>query len=412
MKWRERKRKEAGDSPTGFAFPFFRDAPAETGESPAVDPVLFYVAIVLAALGLVMVYSASAVFAQDHTGDGMYYFKRQLLYLGLRSLAFWFGIRFGYHRLVGLAYPLLLLTIALLVVVIVPGLGTRAGGASRWIRLGMLSFQPAELAKVTFVIYLACSLTRKREKIQIFSTGFLPHLVVSGVLILLLLREPDFGTATTLAMLLFLMLFVAGTRVVYIVLSALAAMPMVYLLIAGSPYRMRRLLAFMDPWANRLDIGYQVSESLISFGSGGVSGVGLGEGKQKLFFLPAAHTDFIFSIIGEELGMIGAIVVLGLFVVLVWRGIRAAMRAPDLFGTYLGFGLTALLGLQTLINIGVVTGVLPTKGLTLPLISYGGSSLVCSCWAVGILLNISASGSAQDRALNMDSKLTWPAMPA
>jgi len=411
-KWLERKNKDPGSSPSGLEWPLFPCHPAGSPEKTSVDPVLFYVAIILAALGLVMVYSASAVYALDRTGDAMYYFKRQILCLALGSVAFWFGIRFGYNRLVGLAYPLLLLTIALLVGVLIPGIGSRAGGAARWLRVGVLSFQPAELAKVTFVIYLACSLTRKKEIIQIFSTGFLPHLIVSGVLILLLLKEPDFGTATTLAVLLFLMLFVAGTRVFYIVLSALAAIPMGYLLIAGSPYRMRRLLAFLDPWANRLDIGYQVSESLISFGSGGVGGVGLGEGKHKLFFLPAAHTDFIFAIIGEELGMIGAVLVFGLFVVLVWRGILAAMRAPDLFGTYLGFGLTALIGLQTLINIGVVVGVLPTKGLTLPLISYGGSSLVCSCWAIGILLNISASARAMDRVVHMDSKLTWPAMPA
>ena len=181
---------------------------------------------------------------------------------------------------------------------------------------------------------------------------------------------------------------------------------MAYGLIAGSEYRMRRLLAFMDPWSHRFDIGYQISESLMSFGSGGLLGMGLGEGKHKLFFLPAAHTDFIYSIVGEELGMLGAVAVLALFGVVVWRGIRVALRAPDLFGTYVAFGLTMLIGLQTLINMGVVTGLLPTKGLTLPFFSYGGSSLICTMLAVGILLHISAAGNANSKP--PDAKVTWP----
>lgn len=370
------------------------------------DPVLFFSVLALAAFGLVMVYSSSAIYASAHTGDALYYFKRQALNLLVGVAIMIFAFRMGYQRLVRWGVPLLLATCVLLVLVLVPGVGARAGGSSRWIRLGMFSFQPGELAKVAFIVYLACSLTRKRDEIKMFGRGFLPHLLVCGVLILLLLGQPDFGTAATLTILLFLMLFVAGTRITYIVAAALAALPMAYLLIAGSPYRMRRLLAFLDPWAHRFDIGYQISESLMSFGSGGVAGVGLGEGKHKLFFLPAAHTDFIYSIVGEELGFIGAGLVLALFALFVWRGLRAALRAPDLFATYLAFGLTILVGLQALFNIGVVTGLLPTKGLTLPFFSYGGSSLICNLLAAGILLEISAAADVVSRA--PEAKATWP----
>ncbi len=386
----------------------------KTSSAPAVrfDPILLCAVLALVALGLVMVYSASAILAQDKLGDSLYFLKRQLMAAGMGVVAMAVAMKVGWRRLARLAWPLLIVTLVLLVAVLIPGLGTTAGGARRWIRFPGFGLQPAEVAKFAWVVYLSYSLAKKREKVATFSVGFLPHLLLCGVLVLLCMRQPDFGSSVLLVFLLFVLLFAAGTKLSYLVGSVLLALPLAYVAIASSPYRMNRITAFLDPWADRQHSGYQVAESLMSIGSGGLTGLGLGDGRQKLFFLPEAHTDFIFSIIGEELGMIGAIVVLGLFVVLVWRGIRAAMRAPDLFGTYLGFGLTALLGLQTLINVGVVTGVLPTKGLTLPLISYGGSSLVCSCWAVGILLNISASGSAQDRILNMDSKLTWPAMPA
>ncbi|NMB76335.1 MAG: putative lipid II flippase FtsW [Myxococcales bacterium] len=374
-------------------------------QRPQVDGVLFLAVMALLAFGLIMVYSSSAVFAEDRYGDAWYFVKRQVIFVAIGLLAMLAALRLGYQRLVRLGFALLLFTVILLVLVLIPGLGSTAGGSSRWFRVGSFGFQPGELAKVAFVIFLAVSLTRRKEHIQTFSAGFMPHLVIAGVLILLLLGQPDFGTAATLAMLLFFMLFVAGTRLSYILASALAALPMAYLLIVGEGYRMRRLLAFLDPWSDRLDKGYQVTESLISFGSGGLAGLGLGEGKHKLFFLPAAHTDFVFSMVGEELGFIGALLVLGLFVVVVWRGLRAALRAPDLFGTYLAFGLTALIALQVLINVGVVVGLLPTKGLTLPFFSYGGSSMICMLFAAGLLLHVSGSGSASGQ---VESKLTWP----
>jgi cell division protein FtsW len=375
-------------------------------QRPTADPVLLFTALGLTAFGLVMVYSSSAVFAQVQTGDSLFFFKRQLFAAGLGLVALLIGLKIPTARLVTLAYPLLVATIVLLVLVLIPGLGTRVGGSTRWLRLGVMNFQPAELAKIALVVYLACSLTRKKERIRAFSVGFLPHMLVCGLLLGLLLLQPDFGTAATLTLLLFFMLYLAGTRLTYILVSALAALPMAYGLVVGSEYRMRRMLAFLDPWSNRFDIGYQISESLMSLGSGGVFGTGLGEGKHKLFFLPAAHTDFIFSQVGEELGLIGAVLLTAAIGVVVWRGMRAAWRSPDLFTTYVAFGLSALIGLQTLINLGVVTGLLPTKGLTLPLISYGGSSMICTLFIVGVLLNISAQG-AEPKTVD-DSKVTWP----
>jgi cell division protein FtsW len=382
------------------------DSEMPARERGTADPVLFFSVLMLSAFGLVMVYSSSAVFASAQNGDSLYFFKRQLVALTVGLAAMVIGFRVGYQRLVRLAYPLLILTAVLLVLVLLPGFGSKIGGSARWIRFGSWGFQPGELAKVAFIVYLAYSVTRKKENIKAFGKGFLPHLLVCAALILLLMGQPDFGTAATLTIMLFLLLYVAGTRLSYIVVAALAAIPMAYGLIAGSSYRMRRMLAFMDPWSLRFDEGYQISESLMSFGSGGLMGTGLGEGKHKLFFLPAAHTDFIYSIVGEELGLIGALVVILLFAIFVWRGMRAALRAPDLFGTYLAFGLTMLIGLQALINMGVVTGLLPTKGLTLPFFSYGGSSLICTLLAVGILLDISAEGSKVLRT--PEAKATWP----
>jgi cell division protein FtsW len=226
-----------------------------------------------------------------------------------------------------------------------------------------------------------------------FSVGFLPHLLIAGLLVGLCMLEPDFGSSVALLTLLFVMLFAAGTKLSYLVGSVLLAIPVGYHAIASSPYRLKRIMAFLDPWAHRHDVGYQIAESLMAVGSGGLFGLGLGDSRQKLFFLPEAHTDFIFSIIGEELGLLGVVVVVLLFSVVVWRGIRASLRANEQFGTYLGLGITALIAFQAVVNMSVAMGLLPTKGLTLPFISYGGSSMVIMMTAVGVLLSISASGS-------------------
>jgi cell division protein FtsW len=358
--------------------------PSEVG----VDRVLVGAVLALTAFGMVMVYSSGAVFAAKKYGDATYFLKRELIYaiLGLGAMSFASRVDYSIYR--RLAYPLLFVSVGLLAAVL--KLGSRAGGAIRWFRAGPLSFQPGELAKLALCVYLAYLLARKAEKVRVFSVGFLPPLLVTGLMMVLLLKQPDFGTAAIFGAVALGMLFVAGTRTSYLILAVLVAAPAGWQFIVSTPFRMRRMLAFLDPWAFRRDVGYQITESLISVGSGGVTGLGLGDGRQKLFFLPEAHTDFILSIVGEELGLMGILFVIGAFGVLVWRGLRTAFRARDVFGAYLAFGVTAMFGLQALVNIGVVLGSLPTKGLPLPFISYGGTSLVMSLFAAGVLANISA----------------------
>ena len=372
--------------------PVLPDARFEPVRS-SVDPVLLGAVLALVALGLVMVYSASAVTAAEKLGNGLYFLERQLIAAGVGLVAMAAAVRLGYRKLARLAFPMLLLSIVLLVLVLIPGVGATVGGAKRWLRLPGISVQPAEIAKFTWVVYLAYSLAKKREKVATFSVGFLPHLLLAGLLVGLCMGEPDFGSSVELLVLLFILLFAAGTKLSYLVGSVLLALPMAWAAVAHSPYRWARIRAFLDPWAHRHDIGYQVAQSLISVGSGGLFGVGLGESKQKLFFLPEAHTDFIFSIIGEELGLLGALLTIALYAVVVWRGTRAALRASETFGTYLGLGLTALLGVQAAVNMSVAMGMLPTKGLTLPFVSYGGCSLVVSMAAAGVMLSLSAASA-------------------
>lgn len=376
VRWRSRR---AGTLP----------APGEL-EPRGLDLMLLTTVLCLLGLGMVMVYSASAVFAQAHAGSASYFLRRNLMYCGAGLLALYVGWRVSYQRYQRWVYPMLLGCLLLLAALLVPGLGTRVDGATRWFHLGGLSLQPSEPAKFALIVYLAYSLSKKKETMRSFSIGFLPHLCVAGTMILLVLKQPDLGTSAVLGTVTLLLLFVAGTKLSYIMISVLAAAPVVYQLIVGTPWRMRRLLAFLDPWAYRQDAGYQISESLISIGSGGVHGLGLGDGKQKLFFLPAAHTDFVFAIIGEELGLIGLVAVVILFLTLVARGVRAALGARDLFGTYLAFGITATFGLQALLHMSVVLGLVPTKGITLPLVSYGGSALMTAMFCMGVLLNVAA----------------------
>jgi cell division protein FtsW len=351
------------------------------------DPVLLAAVLGLVAFGVVMVYSASAVYATQKFGSATYFLRRDLLWtaLGLTSLTLAARTDFAFYR--RWSYPLLLGAIGLLAAVLV--VGARINGARRWFHVGGVSFQPAELAKLALVIYLAQSLAKKAEKVKSFTVGFVPHMLVCGLMMALLLKQPDLGTAVILGLATLLLLFVAGAKISYIFIAVLAAAPVVYQAIVGTPWRMRRMLAYLDPWQYRYDVGYQITESLISIGSGGLFGLGLGDGKQKLFFLPEAHTDYIMAIIGEELGLVGICAVASVFGVLLWRGARAALRARSAFGCYLAFGITAMFGLQSLVNLGVVLGALPTKGLPMPLVSFGGSTLVVDLFAMGILLNIS-----------------------
>ncbi len=371
-----------------------RPAPAKAGafklDGP-IDHALLAVTMLLVAFGVVMVYSASAVYAGHMHHDAQYYLVRQAIYAALGFTGLTVVARLDYRKLRKLTYPLLGVTVLLLVAV-VAGAGHAANGAARWIRLGPIRIQPAEIAKVTLVIWLAHSLSKKNEKIRTFSVGFLPHLLMAGVLMLLCLKQPDMGSAVVLALLTFILLFVAGARTGYILGAFLLALPAAWYLIMGTDWRRRRWEAFIDPWRHRHGSSYQLIESLLSFGNGGFGGVGLGDSRQKLLFLPEAHTDFIGAIIGEELGFLGICGLVAAYSFLVWRGVRIALRAADDHGTYLAFGITSLFCLQVLINLGVAMGVLPTKGLTLPFISFGGSSLLVNLAAVGVLLSVSRGG--------------------
>lgn len=355
------------------------------------DVLLLGAILALVALGAVMVYSASAIPAGQSARlghDEFYYLKRQLLAAGLGLSLLLVAFRMGHARIALLAYPLLALTFVALL--LVPVVGKTAGGAQRWIPLGPLQFQPAEAAKVALVLYLARSLARKGDRVRTFSIGLLPHLLVTCAMVGLCLWQSDLGTGVILLLVLFAMLFAAGARISYLVGAGLLALPVVFHLVRSQPYRWVRVLAFLDPERYRSGPGFQLWESLLGAANGGWLGQGLGQGKGKLFYLPAAHTDFIAAVIAEETGLLGILLLVALFGVVVWRGLTAALNASTPFAAYAALGFTSLLGAQALVNLAVVFGLLPTKGLTLPFVSYGGSSLLTLLAASGVLLSVSA----------------------
>ncbi len=354
------------------------------------DPILLIVTMFLVGLGIVMVYSASFAIAGQRFGDPYHFLKKQALAAALGIGLMFFVARMDYHRWQASAIPLFVLSAVLLGLLILPGLRHEIGGSARWLKVSFLSFQPAELAKVALVIYMARSLTKKEGRMKEFSVGILPHLIVVGGLFALALKQPDFGTGIVFATLVFILLFAGGARLRFLGAMVLAALPLLLYVATRADYRKERLLSFLNPWNDPGNAGFQIIQSFLAFGAGKVFGAGLGDGRQKLFYLPEVHTDFIFSVIGEELGLIGVTAVIGLFTLLILRGFRSCYRAPDLFGTYLALGITVLMAVQTLLNMGVVMGLLPTKGSTLPFISYGGTSLMINLMAVGILLNISS----------------------
>ena len=381
-----------------------RRAPgAGTGGYPKIvgpaDALLTGAIVALVAFGVVMVYSASAVYASSEYGNGHHFLIRQGIFALLGLFVMVAAAKVDYHRYRPLTYLILATSVVLLLVVAL-GFGRSAGGATRWIQLGPINIQPAEIAKVAMILWLAYSLSKKRLQIRSFTIGFLPHALIAGVMMLLCLRQPDFGSAVMIGLLTFILLFSAGAKTGYLLGSILIAAPVAYALIATSPYRMRRIQAFLDPFAHRYDVGYQISESLMSFGAGGATGAGIGDSRQKLFFLPEAHTDFISAIIGEELGFAGIVVLLLVYVLVVLRGLRAAFQAADDYGAYLAIGITMFIGAQAFTNLAVAMGMLPTKGLVLPFISYGGSSLLVNCAAVGILLNVSRPREVAEGAVD------------
>lgn len=364
------------------------NAQAPIVEVPArpLDLWLLGAVLALIAIGTIEIFSSSAVYATHKHGDAFYFLKRQLVWLGLGLGALWVGANTDYRWLRRWAYPMLFGSLLLLVAVLF--LGSTLNGARRWFLVGPLSFQPVELAKLALITYLAYTLSRKAEKVRHFSVGFVPPLVVCAFMMVLLLRQPDLGSSIILGATTLTLLFIAGTRVSYIAGAILAAAPLAYHVVVGTPWRLQRFMAFFNPEAYSQGVAYQIMQARIAIGSGGASGLGLGESRQQHGYMPEGHSDFIMSTVGEELGFIGFALVLALFAVIVWRGARAALAARDSFGTYLAFGITLVFALQALINTGVVLGALPAKGLTLPLVSYGGSSLVVALYLMGILLNV------------------------
>ncbi len=353
------------------------------------DLMVMLMAIALTCFGVVMVFSASSVMAAKRYHDGFFFLKRQGLFAIMGLSIMLVVMQVNYHFWRKLAVPILLACLLLLVMVLIPGIGGKAGGASRWLKLPGFNLQPSEMAKMALIMYMAYSLDKKQEKVKNFAYGIIPYMVILAILIGCLAMQPDIGGALTLVAVAFSMLFAAGTRLSHILSMVLLALPLLaYKLSRG--YHRGRMEAWTNPWSDPDGKGFQIIQSWLALGSGGVFGQGLGEGKQKLFYLPEAHTDFILSVVGEEFGFMGVIVIVVMFFLLVQRALRIAMAAQDAFGRYLALGIAMLFGIQATVNMGVVTGLLPTKGLALPFISYGGSSLLINLFAVGILLNISA----------------------
>ena len=361
-----------------------------TKDHGGYDCFLLLGTLFLLGIGVVMVYSASSSVALKRFGSDTYFLKKQIVYVvaAILVLVVCRHVPYTFYR--KMAYPILVVAFLLLVALYLPGVGHAVGGATRWLRVFGHSFQPSELAKLALIIYLAYSMSRKQEKIKVFAIGFFPHAIVLACFGTVILLQPDFGMAAMLALVGWTMLFVGGVRLSYLFTAIAGILPIVYYLLMHTGYRLRRLSGFLDPWRHESDAGYHIVHSLMAFGSGGVGGTGIGKSYQKLFYLPEPHTDFIFSVLGEELGLVGVCLVIGLYVMILWRGIVVATRASDLFAVYLAVGLVSAFGLQACVNIGVTMGLLPTKGLTLPFLSYGGTSLLMNAAAIGILMNISA----------------------
>lgn len=355
----------------------------------SIDLVMVTVIMLLLIVGLLMVFSSSFVAAEQEFGDAFYYFKRQLVWAVLGLAGMFFLSQVQYRHWKPLAKILLIITLAMLVLVIIPGIGIHVGGSRRWLGAGPLRIQPSEAAKLGLVIFFSSYFASRSEEVRRFWPVAPVFAGVLGAAFILVMRQPDLGTGIAIAGTLTVMLFLAGARMRHLLLIGAAAVPPLVWLIFSKGYRMRRILAFINPEADPLDSGFNIIQSLYALGSGHLFGVGYGASRQKFFYLPEQHTDFIYSILGEELGFIGAGLVIVLFLLFAWRGYRVALSAPDAFGCLLAAGITTMIGLQAAINIAVATGSVPVTGIPLPLVSYGGSSLLFTLLGVGILLNIS-----------------------
>jgi len=360
----------------------------------APDKWLFAATVGLALFGVVMVYSASAVMAQKENGNQFYYVVKQGVWVFIGFIVMLLAMQFNYQQLKNrrIVYTLLLIcTVGLISVFAF----SATNGAHRWIKLKIFSLQPSEISKLSLIIFLAYFLEKRAGEEGDFWRTFVPCGIVTGWLATLVIIEPDFGTALMLALIFTVVIYTAGARLLHLGMAAAPALVVAAGLLIFVPWRLKRLITFLDPWADQQGSGFQVVQSLIAIGSGGTNGLGFAQGKQKMLFLPFAHSDFIFAVVGEELGLVGALAVVAVFALFLWRGVRTALLAPDRFGMLLSLGIVTSIVAQALFNISVVLSLVPTKGIPLPFISYGGSSLVPTLAAVGILLNVSqhASGS-------------------
>lgn len=340
-----------------------------------------------------MVYSSSFIYAQERTGDGFAFIKKQLLWAALGFSALFFISQISTSQWIKWAYPISLAALVLLILVLIPGVGVRVGGAQRWIHLGPINIQPAEFVKFALLFFIAKQLDKKKSDLNRFIPGVVAPLLLPLLCMALLMVQPDFGSCAIIVTVAFILLFFAGVSKKYLAIILISVGTLATSLILSTPYRRARLMTFLDPWQDPMGKGFQVLQSMLGLHNGGFWGVGLGNGKEKLFYLPEAHNDFIFAVIGEELGFIGVISLIAVFLFFIFRGLRLTSLLQNsnrsLFLTYLVLGITLTLGLQFFVNIAVVLGALPTKGLTLPFISYGGSSLFFDLAAVGVLLGIS-----------------------
>ncbi len=369
--------------------------------------VIMYLVTTLLVIGIIMIYSTSSAKVTENSHVLNTAFLRHVMWVSIAIIGMLIMMRVDYHYLQKYSTAIFVVAIAGLVVVLIPEIGKVTFGARRWIRFGSyIGYQPSEFAKLAMIVFMSGYIVKNQEKMSTFVRGFVIPIVLIGIVSLLILKEPDFGTAMFISMISFVLIMVGGTRIVYVMFTVIASIPHIYQIMHNIPtYRYNRLLAFLDPWKDPMGIGYQIIQSWIALGSGGIAGLGMGESRQKMFFLPMSDNDFVFSIIGEEFGFIGTTCIVVMFALLTWQGIRVCKTASDSFGFFLSLGITISLGLQAAINIAVVTGSIPTKGLPLPFISTGGSSILLSMLGIGILLNVARqSGQTDVLSNNIENK--------
>lgn len=360
-----------------------------TNKKTSPDFLLVVITLLLLTIGLIMVYSASAVWASYKFDDSFYFAKRQLLFAGIGVIAMFFIMRVDYWTWRIWSKILIAVCFLLLLLVLIPGIGMERNGSRSWIGVGAFSIQPSEFMKLAMIAFLAKFLSEKQKNITSFRKGFAPALGIVFSAFAIIMLQPDLGTGTVMVGTCIIMIFVSGARIAHFIFLGLLGLSGFAALVLSAPYRIKRITSYLNPWEDPLGSGFQIIQSLYAVGPGGLFGMGLGQSRQKFFYLPEPQTDFIFAILSEELGFIGGSLILLLFSVLLWRGIRIALGAPDLYGSFLAVGIISMVAIQVMINIAVVTGLIPVTGITLPFLSYGGSSLTLMLMAIGVLLNVS-----------------------